>query len=112
MIHDTWHPLCTHAYAVSLRGASKILRYLRSPDFAYGAPIDEALKDLIQMHRIKSWSVYPPVVIQTKKDLSEIEGASDNNANWSPREGLVDSTLGRIALWQNATLAAQTVTGR
>src|SRR3984885_12698834 len=45
-IRPTRHTLCLHGYAVSLRGAHKILRYFRSPDYAYSRPVDHAMKDL------------------------------------------------------------------
>jgi GR25 family glycosyltransferase involved in LPS biosynthesis len=98
MLHETFHTLCTHGYAVSLKGATKILRYLRSPDYALSKPIDHALKDLVQMHKIKSWSVFPPVVVQTKSDISDIVNGLDLAWKEKSHEALVDSTLDRIAL--------------
>ncbi|KZT38753.1 hypothetical protein SISSUDRAFT_1046494 [Sistotremastrum suecicum HHB10207 ss-3] len=93
------HTLCTHAYAVSRRGAMQLIRHLRSPDIAYSRPIDHAMKDLAQMHRVKTLSVYPQVVIQTKDGKSDIVG--NRNNDW--KEQLVDSTLERIRLLSNGT---------
>jgi len=100
LIHPTKHALCTHGYAISQRGAVKLLRFLRSPDYAYSRPIDHAIKDLWRMALIKSYSVYPPVVIQTKNDVSDITGAVEKQ--WSVHEALVDSTLERLEMLQAA----------
>lgn len=101
MLRRSHHTLCNHAYAVSLSGATKILRYFRSPDYAYSRPVDHAYKDLVQMHRLKSFSVYPAVSIQTKAGISDIVGGIE--LVWKKKEGLVDSTLERIELYKNMT---------
>jgi hypothetical protein len=48
------------------------------------------------MKKLKSWSIYPPVVVQTKADKSDIVGGID--LAWKSHEALVDSTLDRVAL--------------
>jgi hypothetical protein len=99
MLRLTHHCLCNHAYVISLSGAYRILRYFRSPDYAYSRPIDHLYKDLVQMHFIKSFSVYPPVSIQTKANVSDIVGIVETD--WKKKEGLVESTLERIASYKN-----------
>lgn len=101
MFRLTFHTLCNHAYAVSLAGATKILRYFRSPDYAFSRPVDHAYKDLIQMHFLKSISVYPAVAIQTKAGISDIVGGIETG--WKSKEGLVDSTLERVEMYRNQT---------
>jgi hypothetical protein len=101
MLRKTYHTLCNHAYAISLKGATKILRYFRSPDYAFSRPIDHGYKDLIQMHMLKSFSVYPAVAVQTKAGISDIVGGIETV--WKAKEGLVDSTLERIELFRNQT---------
>jgi len=91
--------MCTHGYAVSRRGAYQLLRHLRSPDMAYSRPVDMAMNTLSQIGRIKAFGVYPPIVIQTRKDRSDLTG--DWVDSW--KDVLVDSMLERIALVQNVT---------
>jgi len=93
----THHILCTHGYAVSRKGARKILKLLRSADYAYSKPIDHGLKDLVQQHLLKSYSAYPPLVVQRKEDISDIIGNATFNWSWNDVEGeLVDSSVARI----------------
>jgi hypothetical protein len=53
------------------------------------------------MHRLKSFSVYPAVSIQTKAGISDIVGGIE--LVWKKKEGLFDSTLERIELYKNMT---------
>jgi len=107
LLRPTKHTLCTHGYAVSLRGATRLLRYLRSPDYAFSRPIDHAIKDLYQMHDIKSYSIYPPVVVQTKSDVSDITGTVETH--WKVKEALVDSTVERLAMLKSIADVDETV---
>ncbi|KAJ4489889.1 hypothetical protein J3R30DRAFT_3399373 [Lentinula aciculospora] len=99
-LRQTRHTLCSHAYAVSLRGAYKIARFLRSPDFAYSRPIDHLFKDLIQMHYLESYTFVPALVVQSKEEESQIRPGQTNSA-WKDMSGewLVDSTRERIAMY-------------
>ncbi|KAJ3828036.1 hypothetical protein F5880DRAFT_1503434 [Lentinula raphanica] len=103
-LRKTRHTLCLHAYAVSLRGAYKLARFLRSPDFAYSRPIDHLIKDLIQMHYLESYTFVPALVVQTKEEESQIRVGQTNSA-WKDMSGewLVDSTRERIAMVRNMT---------
>ncbi|KZS95206.1 hypothetical protein SISNIDRAFT_452552 [Sistotremastrum niveocremeum HHB9708] len=95
-LRKSTNALCTHAYAMSLAGATRIYRHLRSSDYAYTRPVDHAIRELSLMGKIQSWSVYPPIVIQTKNDKSDIVGTMD--IGWRIYEDLADSTLERIEL--------------
>ncbi|KAJ3981632.1 hypothetical protein F5890DRAFT_1417285 [Lentinula detonsa] len=103
-LRKTRHTLCLHAYAVSLRGAYKLARFLRSPDFAYSRPIDHLIKDLVQMHYLESYTFVPALVLQTKEEESQIRVGQTNSA-WKDMSGewLVDSTRERIAMVRNMT---------
>ncbi|KZT61847.1 hypothetical protein CALCODRAFT_427186 [Calocera cornea HHB12733] len=93
-IHPSYTPKCTHAYAVSRRGAYRLVRHLRAPAFAYSRPLDQAYAYLIQRKRIKAFSFHPSIVIQTKDMASDI--FPGNGSSW--RESLADSTMERIYL--------------
>ncbi|KAJ3862556.1 hypothetical protein EV359DRAFT_44923 [Lentinula novae-zelandiae] len=103
-LRKTRHTLCNHGYAVSLRGAHKLTRFLRSPDFAYSRPVDHLIKDLIQMHYLESYTFVPALVVQTKEDESQIRMGQTNSA-WKDMSGewLLDSTRERIAMVRNLT---------
>lgn len=96
-LHPSFAPKCTHAYAVSHSGARRLVQYLRQPSFAYGRALDQAIVHLIQTDRIKSFSVYPSVVIQTKDVASDI--FPGNGSRW--KDTLVDSALSKIEKFQN-----------
>jgi hypothetical protein len=125
-LRPTVHTLCTHAYALSQRGASKLIRFLRSPDYAYTRPIDQALKDLVQMKKIESYSVLPVLAVATTAEMRDLErvgvkeivpgGGKGGKGEGKGVKGLVveglrekvkkveenelvDSTLERVAIW-------------
>ena len=80
-LHPSYSPQCTHAYALSNRGAQRLLDYLRHPAFAYSRAIDQAVAWLIRRGHLKSYSIVPPVAIQTREGRSDIwEG--DNGSSW------------------------------
>ncbi|KAJ4489886.1 hypothetical protein J3R30DRAFT_3214308, partial [Lentinula aciculospora] len=96
-LRRTQHALCLHAHAISLRGAYKLARFLRSPDYAYSRPVDHLIKDLVQMHYLESYTFVPALVVQTKEEESQIKVGQMNSA-WKDMSGewLVDSTKERI----------------
>ncbi|KAJ3832788.1 hypothetical protein EV361DRAFT_932493 [Lentinula raphanica] len=100
-VRKTEHTLCLHAHAISLRGAYKLARFLRSPDYAYSRPVDHMIKDLVQMNYLESYTFVPALVVQTKEDTSQIKVGEMNRA-WKDLSGewLVDSTLERIKMVQ------------
>ncbi|CAG8568775.1 10152_t:CDS:1, partial [Diversispora eburnea] len=73
-------PACSHAYAVSLRGARKLLENLVN----ITKPVDVALIDLILANKIFSLSLLPSIINQwkSKDDPSDISpGAQDEPHN-------------------------------
>ncbi|KIY45396.1 hypothetical protein FISHEDRAFT_49241 [Fistulina hepatica ATCC 64428] len=86
-LHPSDRPKCTHAYAISYKGARRLLLHLRHPPFAYSRALDQAVAWLIQSDRLKSFSVVPSVIIQRKHDQSDILESS-----W--REHLTNGVFG------------------
>jgi len=104
-LHPSFAPKCTHAYAVSKSGASRLVRHLRTsstsagPGFAYGRALDQAFARLIRGRRIRAFSIVPSVVVQTKDTPSDIMGG--NGSTW--RSGLVSSALAKTGLGVDVT---------
>ncbi|ETW87735.1 hypothetical protein HETIRDRAFT_240238, partial [Heterobasidion irregulare TC 32-1] len=71
-LHPSAAPKCTHAYALSRRGARRALLHLRHPPFAYSRAIDQALAWLVRSGRLRAFSVVPPVVVQRKDSSSDV----------------------------------------
>lgn len=88
-LYPSNQPKCTHAYVVSKRGARRLLLYLQYPPFAYSRAIDQAIAWLIEIGKIKSYTVVPSLVIQTKMDKSDISPGT--GGGWPER--LVDGVL-------------------
>ncbi|EGG04501.1 uncharacterized protein MELLADRAFT_88821 [Melampsora larici-populina 98AG31] len=88
-LRPAFTPKCNHAYAISKRGARKLIRHLRSPAFAYSRPFDKAILHLILTERIKAFSFYPSIVVQTKDLISDIAGG--NGSRW--KDSLENSAL-------------------
>lgn len=88
-LHPSNQPKCTHAYAVSKRGARRLLLYLRYPPFAYSRAVDQAISWLIETGKINSYTVVPSLVIQTKEDKSDISPGT--GGGWPER--LADGIL-------------------
>ncbi|KAJ3038034.1 hypothetical protein HDV00_001078 [Rhizophlyctis rosea] len=63
-LHVATHPSCTHAYAVSQKGASKLLELLTEPV----AAVDDELVGLVIHKSITAYSVHPPLINQRQKD--------------------------------------------
>ena len=92
-LHPSYSPQCTHAYALSHRGARHLFDYLRHPAFAYSRAIDQAIAWLIRRGHLKSYSIVPPVAIQAREGRSDIwEG--ENGSSW--KEKLRYSARARI----------------
>ncbi|KAG8763907.1 hypothetical protein FRC11_009429 [Ceratobasidium sp. 423] len=88
-LHPSHSPKCTHAYALSQKGARRLVQLLRDPSVAYGRPLDAALLDLIQSGLVNAYSVHPSVIIQTKDTPSDI--FPGNGSRW--RDTLQRSAL-------------------
>ncbi|KIJ60543.1 hypothetical protein HYDPIDRAFT_117069 [Hydnomerulius pinastri MD-312] len=89
-LHPSFGPKCTHAYALSLSGARRLLQHLRYPPFAYSRTLDQALAWLIRSGRLRSYSVVPSVVVQGKTVSSDI--LTGIGSEW--REGLQNGVFG------------------
>ncbi|KAJ1311656.1 hypothetical protein OPQ81_010131 [Rhizoctonia solani] len=95
-LHPSKHVLCTHAYAISRSGARRLVRYLRTPLFAFSRPIDHAIQHFNHHKILNIYSVEPAVVIQTKDTVSDIvDGTGGAQTEW-----LADSALQRVAYFQ------------
>ncbi|CAE6521977.1 unnamed protein product [Rhizoctonia solani] len=91
-LHPSKHVLCTHAYAISRAGAQRLVRYLRTPLFAFSRPIDHAIQHFNHHKILNIYSVEPAVVIQTKNTVSDIvDGTGGVQTEW-----LADSALQRV----------------
>ncbi|KAF6751382.1 hypothetical protein DFP72DRAFT_816796, partial [Ephemerocybe angulata] len=80
-LHPSFAPKCTHAYALSRKGARKLLLHLRYPPFSFSRAIDQAMAWLVQSGRLKSFSVVPALVVQRKLLKSDIKGEDGNSRN-------------------------------
>ncbi|KAE9402229.1 hypothetical protein BT96DRAFT_563797 [Gymnopus androsaceus JB14] len=90
-LHQPSHIMCTHAYAITPSAARKLVRYLRSPLFAFSRPIDHVFNFIGDLEK---YSIEPPVSIQVPKTLlgSDI-GTADNAERM---QYLVDGVFQRI----------------
>lgn len=104
--------MCTHAYAVSKASAGRLVRILRHPLFAYSRPlgkpkiynariplkiqVDHAFVHLNSNKKIKQYSIYPPVVVQSKSSLSDVSAGTGPDEDFY----LMDSALERVKLWE------------
>jgi GR25 family glycosyltransferase involved in LPS biosynthesis len=81
-------PQCTHAYALSIPGARKLLAHLEYPPFAYSRAIDQAYVHLIMTNRVLAYTIDPAVVIQRKMDKGDLgEGAVWGETLYNPALG-------------------------
>ncbi|KAF9648526.1 hypothetical protein BDM02DRAFT_2253830 [Thelephora ganbajun] len=71
-LHPSTSPKCTHAYALSRRGARRLAVYLRHPPFAYSRAIDQAISWLVESGKLTAYSIVPSIVVQRKVDDSGI----------------------------------------
>ncbi|RHZ82882.1 hypothetical protein Glove_103g141 [Diversispora epigaea] len=86
VLAKSFSPACTHAYAVSLRGAQNLLKILVN----ISKPVDLALIDLIHTDKIFSLSLLPSIISQWK--------SYDNPSDVSP------GTQGKLYNLKNSTL--------
>ena len=91
-LHPSRAPKCTHAYAVTRRGALKLVQHLRYPPFAFSRALDQAYAWLVMSGRINSYSVVPSIVVQRKVTWSDVdEGTAGLGSEW--KDTLVDGIL-------------------
>ncbi len=60
VIAPSWYPVCTIGYAVTLKGAQKLLHTIGS-EGSVGAPVDLAMISGIQSGGLRSLTVVPPL---------------------------------------------------
>ncbi|KAF5860529.1 hypothetical protein ETB97_001429 [Aspergillus alliaceus] len=60
LVAPSWYPVCTLGYAVTNRGAQKLL-YNLGGYRGIGSPVDLAIIDLIQNNVIKAYTIIPPL---------------------------------------------------
>ncbi|CAA7267312.1 unnamed protein product [Cyclocybe aegerita] len=84
-IHKSVSPKCTHAYAVSRKGARRLLVHLRYPPFAFSRAIDQAIAWLVESGRLKSYSVVPSLVVQRKVSTSDVMVGKGTGSKWKDR---------------------------
>ncbi|KAE9398637.1 hypothetical protein BT96DRAFT_976330 [Gymnopus androsaceus JB14] len=65
-LHPSYSPRCTHAYALSPSGATKLLEHLEYPPFAYSRAIDQAYAWLVMSGRVRAYSVVGSLVVQLR----------------------------------------------
>ena len=94
-LHPSAAPKCTHAYALSRRGARRALLHLRHPPFAYSRAIDQALAWLVRSGRLRAFSVVPPVVVQRKDSSSDVMPGRGSEWRQGLENGVLDSMRGR-----------------
>ncbi|KAH8809556.1 hypothetical protein DL96DRAFT_569332 [Flagelloscypha sp. PMI_526] len=81
--------MCTHAYAITPHGARRLVRFLRSPLFAFGRPIDHITMEML--HGFSRFLVEPPIVVQMPKDLLPSSIGTTELKQW-----LADSVFQRV----------------
>ncbi|QRV73780.1 glycosyltransferase family 25 protein [Ceratobasidium sp. AG-Ba] len=106
-LHRSTHTMCTHAYAISKRGAQKMVRFLRSEHFAYSRPVDHTFIHLNYHDLTINFSILPTVVLQTKDNPSDVEGGTGGLQT----EFLVDSALERVKLLEAQGLVEVKIEG-
>ena len=77
MVHPSFAPKCTHAYALSRTGAIRLLLHLLHSPFVNSRAFDQALSWLVQSSRLRAFSLVPSVVVQRKADKSDIDGGEE-----------------------------------
>nr|AIC33784.1 glycosyltransferase family 25 [Puccinia cf. psidii AE-2014] len=98
-LHKSSQPLCLHGYAVSQRGANKLLKLYNDPWIAFQTPVDTCIPGFIKRGLI-SYSVEPPIIIQSKVLESDIQ--SGKGSKW--RGLLADSVMERILKSEGANI--------
>ncbi|KAL7412914.1 hypothetical protein BDY24DRAFT_391574 [Mrakia frigida] len=95
-LHASSAPLCTHAYALSPKGAQKLFSLLSAEMFAYLVAYDEALVFLIQTGTLlSSYSIVPSLVIQLEDGgISDVQrgGVKDSGEGEELWEGVLSGS--------------------
>ncbi|GAA6003057.1 uncharacterized protein JCM10292_000316 [Rhodotorula paludigena] len=106
LVHRSTGPMCLHGYAVTSRGARRLLAHLLSPWSAFSSAVDLVIPTLLHVqdelpaalarahpHPLaSSFSIVPPLVVQRKDGPSDLQTGTG-----SPWRGVLrDSTVERI----------------
>ncbi|CAG8569720.1 16111_t:CDS:1 [Cetraspora pellucida] len=88
-LHTTGHPQCTHSYAVSAKGARKLVEKLNIDNPKDHIDVD--MPALIMNKEIISYSIHPQIVVQFKG----VNDYSDVSPQWEAGEPypLMNSTM-------------------
>lgn len=81
VLAPSWFSVCTVGYAVTLKGARKLL-YTVGNGEGMGQPIDIAMASAIQKGQIDALTVVPPLVTPWHKGTK-----TDSDINEPPKEG-------------------------
>lgn len=104
-LHQSTSPMCLHGYVLSGTGAARLLESLLDPWTAFASAIDLAVPTFLAAHHMHAFSLTPPLIIQRKDGLSDLQGGT--GSPW--RGALRDSTIERIALFEEETIIERTV---
>ncbi|KAJ3148291.1 hypothetical protein HDU89_004888 [Geranomyces variabilis] len=115
------HPSCAHAYAVTRKGAERMLHMFSEPGRSY----DDAIVSAVDMGTLKAYSVHPPLVNQddftpsdlsvqswwspfkrTLRDFAELVRAVSNEALRDPVV-VTDADVAWAVKWQRTALEAR-----
>lgn len=90
LIAPSWYPVCTIGYAVTRKGAEKLLYNLGGYK-GLGAPVDLGMISLIQKGILDSYTIIPPIVTRFRtggpRD-SDIDEVSPNDSDPGGSENL------------------------
>ncbi|KAJ1973059.1 hypothetical protein H4R35_004327 [Dimargaris xerosporica] len=95
-IYRSSSPTCTHGYAVSKQGATKLLKMFQG----YSQPVDLMLIDAIGKGKLNSYSLGKPAIIQYHFD-NDYSNINSDGSMGITGDGLVMSARDRIDLLKN-----------
>jgi len=110
VLAPSWYPICTIGYAVTQRGAQRLL-YNVGGVKRIGSPVDLAMTDQIKKGHLKAYTIIPPLITAWKiggvqdSDIDNIkvdEGPSKEDKNvevgsknlWNSARVQMNETLG------------------
>ncbi|GAA5968542.1 hypothetical protein JCM8115_004210 [Rhodotorula mucilaginosa] len=98
LLHRSTGPMCLHGYALTARGAHRLLSHMLDPWSAFSTAVDLVIPSLLHIQSrvrsrlLESFSVVPPLIVQRKDGPSDLQRG--NGSKW--RGLLRDSTVERI----------------
>jgi hypothetical protein len=94
VLAPSWYPVCTIGYAVTRRGAQKLL-YTVGNGKGIGSAIDLTMSDRVQKGYLRAYTVVPPLVTPWKSGTvadSDIDDLSTSTEElWTGSENLMNS---------------------